>query len=280
MATESDPPSESMTPSASPGTWVLLRGLTREAAHWGSFPAVLSQAVPGARVVLLDLPGNGALHHQRSPTSIAALLAACRAELTRRGDVSPFYLLAMSMGAMVAAEWARTAPQELAGAVLVNTSMRPFSPFFQRLRPRNYGSLLRLAWPGPSSRQIEQTVLQLTSNRADAHAPVVSDWVAVRQQRPVSTGNALRQLLAAARYRYGEGNNPRPPTVPVLLLASAQDGLVSAACSLAIAQAWGAALALHPQAGHDLPLDDPQWVAAQVRDWLDQRPATPPMVSP
>jgi hypothetical protein len=27
-------------------------------------------------------------------------------------------------------------------------------------------------------------------------------------------------------------------------------------------------LAIHPGAGHDLPLDDAPWVAQQVRDWL------------
>ena len=42
------------------------------------------------------------------------------------------------LGAMVAAEWARVAPEELAGCVLINSSMRPFSKLQQRLRPANY----------------------------------------------------------------------------------------------------------------------------------------------
>jgi hypothetical protein len=32
---------------------------------------------------------------------------------------------------------------------------------------------------------------------------------------------------------------------------------------------------LHPSAGHDLPLDDGPWVAAQVRDWLTGNLPTP-----
>jgi hypothetical protein len=39
-------------------------------------------------------------------------------------------------------------------------------------------------------------------------------------------------------------------------------------CSREIAHRWGCPLAVHPQAGHDLPLDDGPWVLATVRDWL------------
>ena len=39
--------------------WVLLRGLTREAGHWGSFPNQLRKALGGTPVLTLDLPGAG-----------------------------------------------------------------------------------------------------------------------------------------------------------------------------------------------------------------------------
>jgi pimeloyl-ACP methyl ester carboxylesterase len=68
------------------GTWLLLRGLTREAGHWGDFPQQLQAALPEARILAIDLPGNGTLHRQASPSTIPAMVAACRAELaTRRG---------------------------------------------------------------------------------------------------------------------------------------------------------------------------------------------------
>jgi len=67
-------------------------------------------------------------------------------------------------------------------------------------------------------------------------------------------------LPAAARYRAP----PPPPPVPTLLLASTHDRLVRCACSRALARAWRCALVEHPHAGHDLPLDDPQWVVQQV----------------
>ena len=248
-------------------TWVLLRGLTREAAHWGGFVAALQQALPQAQVLALDLRGNGPLHGQPSGTTIAAAVDWCRAELARRGVQGPVHVLAMSLGAMVATEWAYRAPQEIAGCVLINTSFRPFSAFFQRLRPRNYGRLLRLMLGRAGPLAWERAVLAMTSNRAAQLQEVLPGWVALRERHPVSPGNAWRQLLAAARYRV----RARAPEVPLLILASVQDRLVSVRCSKVAAYRWGRLLRLHPWAGHDLPLDDPAWVVAQVQDWLGPR---------
>lgn len=250
-------------------TWVLLRGLTRSSAHWGDFPQALAQALPGARVVLLDLPGNGSRCDQTSPTSIAAVVEFCRAELRRQHLPPPYHLLALSMGAMVATQWAHDAPADLAGAVLINTSFRPFSPFFQRLRPRNYAGLLRVALPGTDGDAREHTVLRLTSNHPQRHMAALAQWQRLRQQHPVRASNALRQLLAAARFRA----SAQAPTCPVLLLGSEHDGLVDVQCTRAIAQRWGSTMALHPDAGHDLPLDDPQWVIDQLRQWLARHAA-------
>ncbi|SEA80255.1 MULTISPECIES: alpha/beta fold hydrolase [Acidovorax] len=250
-------------------TWVLLRGLTRETAHWGRFAEDFQSAWPGARVVSIDLPGNGRFHARQSPATVQGMVAACRAELARQGVQPPFHLLAMSLGAMVATEWARTAPQEISGCVLVNTSFRPFSPFFHRLRPRNYAALLGLALLPRSADAIERTVWRLTSNAPDPRSAVIRDWVAARTLRPVSAANALRQLAAAARYRAPA----LAPTPRILLLASQNDQLVDSRCSKAIARGWHCALALHADAGHDLPLDAPQWVIEQVQQW---RTATAP----
>lgn len=256
-------------------TWVLLRGLTREAAHWGDFPAVLQQALPGDRLHLLDLPGNGVRHAERSPATVDALVADVRQQLAQRGMATPVHVLALSLGAMVAAQWAHTAPQEVACAVLVNTSLRPFSPMHHRLQPHNWPRLLRLALGRPTAEAAERLVWQLTSRQRTVDETVLAQWVQARRQHPVRAANALRQLLAAVRYRAPA----QAPAVPLLLLAGAGDQLVDPRCSLALAQAWRLPLVQHARAGHDLPLDDPHWVADQVRDWvgagLQDRPRTP-----
>lgn len=242
--------------------WVLLRGLTREAGHWGAFPSLLAQAMPSAPVVTLDLPGTGHLHRARSPLRVEAIAEACREQLRALRPDMRCRLLGLSLGGMVAAAWAARWPEEVAACVLVNTSLRPFSPPQARLRPRQWPALLEVltahdAW------QAEHAVLRLTSSAPERHRAVVDAWVEVRQARPVSTSNALRQLVAAARYRHP---GPRP-AMPVLVVASARDGLVDPGCSAVLARRWNAEHALNPSAGHDLPLDQGPWLAARVAAW-------------
>ncbi len=245
-------------------TWVLLRGLTREAAHWGDFPALLRARLPAARVLTLDLPGCGSELRQRSPARIEGIVDALRAQLKARQVTTPVHLLALSLGGMVAVDWARRFPHELAGMVLVNTSLARFSRVDQRLRPGNLPALLRLLRAGRDAEAREAIVLRLTSARALVLQAVVPGWVDVRRARPVSAANAWRQLLAAACYRA-----PREaPAVPALVLSSAGDRLVDPACSRRLAETWHWPLAEHPSAGHDLPLDDGDWVVEQVACWL------------
>ena len=119
-------------------TWLLLRGLTRESRHWGDFLGQFQQALPGTQIMALDLPGNGHLNQQRSPLRIQDMVAHCRAQLASQNITLPYNILAMSMGAMVAVAWSDMYPREVTAQVLINTSMRPFSPFYHRLLPANY----------------------------------------------------------------------------------------------------------------------------------------------
>jgi pimeloyl-ACP methyl ester carboxylesterase len=162
---------------------------------------------------------------------------------------------------MVAVEWAAQAPQEVRACILVNSSMGGLSPPWQRLRPASYGALLRCLLPGTPLPDRERLVWSMTSGRA-AEASVLADWVAFADSRPVRAANVLRQLLAAARYR-----PPRRLAVPALVVAARGDRLVSPRCSQALAHAWGLPLVEHPWAGHDLPLDAPEWLAEQVARW-------------
>ncbi|MDE0853955.1 MAG: alpha/beta hydrolase [Nevskia sp.] len=246
-----------------PAPWIFLRGLTRDSHHWGGFPQLFAERVPGAQVIALDLPGNGPLNRLPSPLRVQDMAGYCRDELRRRGLAPPYNVLAMSLGAMAAVAWASLHAEELSACVLINTSLRPFSPFHHRLRPANYAALLRMAVAGADPRRSEATILRLTSRLQGTADGLLDDWAAWRRRNPVSAVNALRQILAAARYRA-----PRSAPVPTLVLNSARDGLVDPRCSQRLAQAWGCPIRIHPQAGHDLPLDDGEWVAQSVRDWL------------
>ncbi len=188
----------------------------------------------------------------------------CHAELLRQGIASPCRVLAMSLGAMVAVAWAQRHPQDLAAAVLINTSLRPFSSLFQRLRPANYPRLLRLFALPASEREIETAILRMTTRLVSDPDAVIAQWLQWRRENPVSRQNALRQMIAAARYRAPSA----PPLACLFLLASERDGLVHVACSRRLARQWDVPLAFHSAAGHDLALDDAAWVLGHLRHWL------------
>jgi pimeloyl-ACP methyl ester carboxylesterase len=257
-------------PPASAGVWLLLRGLSRESGHWGVFPEHLLNELrtlqPGSRLLLMDLPGTGALRRQASPTQVSAIVDACRAELQRRGVHGAISVLGMSLGAAVLSDWANRYPGEIEAGVLINPSLRPFSELFRRPRPLNYLGLALLSLSRFSARMREERVLQLTT-RLTPSQTVIDRWVELQRQHPLGVRNTARQLLASLRYRASRTR----PAAPMLLLCSKADTLVDWRCSQAISRAWGAPLRLHTKAGHDLPLDDPQWVARAVADWLRDR---------
>lgn len=247
-------------------TWVLLRGLAREARHWGVFPQLLQQQLPpGDQVLALDLPGNGRLWRERSPAAVDAMVESVRAQLRAQQQAGPVLLVGLSLGGMVAAQWAHRFRGEVQGCVLINSSFRGLSLPWQRLRPRAVGPLLASALPGVPLARRERTVLRLTSGLPVA-TRVLEEWVEHARSRPVAVGNVLRQMLAAARLRA-----PASWSTPGFVVASARDGLVSPRCSAAIACAWGLPLRVHPAAGHDLPLDDPEWLAGEIAGWAASR---------
>ena len=253
-------------------TWIFLRGLTRESRHWDRFPEAFLQEVPDAEIHTPDLPGNGTRNTENSPTRVDEIAECIRARLFAQGIHPPYHVLAMSLGAMAAISWASRHPDEIRGCVLINTSLRPFSPFYQRLKPGNYRRLLTLALRAASERDWEIAILGITSRHAERPAELLENWIGYRRQYPVSRRNAFQQLLAAARYKAP----PAKPDSPILVLASKEDALVHASCSRQLAALWHTAYAEHPTAGHDLPLDDGLWVARQVKRWLQTLPPPRP----
>lgn len=252
-----------MSPPPLNGTpWVLLRGLSRAAGHWGDVPRRLSRAT-GRPVHCLDLPGNGSAAALVSPTAVPDMAAHLQAEVVARGLQGPFDVVGLSMGAMVACEWAARHPQQVRSAILVNGSLRGLSPFHHRLRPAAYPALLRLAFTAPGDHRWEDTIFDLTSCRPALRAQVMPAWLQLRRAAPVRHGNVLRQLVAAARFRAPA----EAPPVPALVLRGGADRLVDPRCSAAIARHWRLPLQTHPTAGHDLPLDEPGWLVDTLTRW-------------
>ena len=248
-------------------TWVLLRGLAREHRHWGDFPEKLQRHFPGSQVVTPDLPGNGNHAGITSPANIRDMLLFLRKDIASVISRGPVHIIGLSMGGMLAIEWMSSFPEECAAGVLINTSLKGTSPHYHRLRPRNYHRTLYALFTRNRHAR-EKAILQMTSNLYPNAESLLRRWVSYTEENTVSSLNTLRQLIAASRYPI-----PRQkPDVPILLLSSQHDKLVNPRSSASIAQNWSLPLATHPLAGHDIPLDDPEWVCSEIEHWLSGKP--------
>ncbi|MDD5578219.1 MAG: alpha/beta hydrolase [Methylobacter sp.] len=244
---------------------LLLRGLLREQRHWGGFVRQLQAEFPGREIITLDIPGNGLLYQEKSPCAIAGMTDRLRNQIPQKIQSSGLTLIALSMGGMIAIDWMIRHPAEVNNAVLINTSVRPFSPFYQRLRWQNY-FLVGKAFAMQRFER-EQLILFLTSNLLTENTRLLSDWVQWNKECPVSPANALRQLLATAKFSVTERLRQ-----PVLIVSSRLDRLVHHQCSIDLAKAWDVPFIEHPSAGHDLSLDDPAWLSHHIGSWMKALP--------
>ena len=238
-------------------SWILLRGLTREAAHWGDFVPALAAAMPGVELVTVDLPGAGQSADAWPPT-IAEAMELVRAEANRRATGARRFVFGVSLGGMITMEWAARHPGELGGVVVGASSARDVAPVWRRMRPR---ALARLAL-GAMKRDVaarEAAVVRVVSNRQDRWEETTRRWVDIQRARPMAAATARGQILAGARYRA-----PAALGVPALFLVGLGDRLVHPDCSRALAARYGAPLAEHPSAGHDLTTDAGDWVVDEL----------------
>lgn len=244
--------------------WLLLRGLSREAGHWGEFVPLLQTRFPSAQIHTLDLPGTGSRYTEDSPTRINAIMTAVRSEADRQGLLhAPLTLLGLSLGGMVAWEWLSKHPEEINAAVLLNSSMASLSPFYRRLRWQSYPNFFNLLLQ-PNRYRRELAIIRIIANRRDDDEQTARAWAQIQADHPVRFCNTVRQLYAAANY---SPQNSKPD-IPILLLNARGDRLVDPNCSEAIKNNWQLPLLTHPWAGHDLTLDDGAWVADALSQWL------------
>ena len=242
--------------------WFFLRGLVRESGHWNEFPKLFQEKFPDRKVILLDLPGNGAYYQKQSPSTVSELADHVRQDFLRTPRADKNFIFAISLGAMVAMEWLQSHPNDVNAAVLINSSLRGLSPFYDRLRPQNYLTILTLLFSNDLHHR-EKEILRITSNKPKVHEAISLAWTKLQQQHPVSKRNAIQQIFAAMKYK----PKPLKPNIPLLILNGLGDRLVHPRCSEKLASFWSAPIMKHPSAGHDLCLDEPEWVLEQLELW-------------
>lgn len=244
----------------------------RESAHWEDFPKIFESAFPGNKVIPLDLPGSGMNWNLKCPLTVSEMAEVLREqakiridqEIKERGKQPDCYVLAISLGGMVALEWLQKFPEDFSGGVFINMSLSGVNAFYRRLKPKSWVPLLKIVLT-KDVKQRERKILKLTTSRFEPKEANLENRVLAYEKHPVTKTSFVRQLIAASRFR----PTPKRVVPPVLLLNSLGDKLVDSNCSSTIGEKWSWQVKTHPTANHDLPLEDPDWVISQIRNWLD-----------
>jgi pimeloyl-ACP methyl ester carboxylesterase len=250
--------------------WIFLRGLVREQRHWGEFrPAFQKRfGLEEDQVIALDFPGIGTENQREFPLSMAALVEDLRAR-ARIAAGEKVTIFSMSLGSMCALQWASMHPGEIAGLVVVNTSAANLSSVTDRaswFAWKSFGKIF-------ASRNVferERHVLELTSNLKTDRGDLVEFWASFAPPKRDFLRTASKQLWVASRF-----SAPASLSVPLLVLSSSADRLVSAKCSAVLARRYGVENHVHLKGGHDLILDDPEWIIQRTAEWAESLPRSP-----
>jgi pimeloyl-ACP methyl ester carboxylesterase len=235
--------------------WVFLRGLTRANIHWGDFPQIFQQINPEVKTQFLELPGNGEYFDLQTPTDPKAVVDFLRSKNSFSQTNQKFHLCGISLGGMIALKWAELYPDEVLSLAVINSSLRQCSPFYERMRANNYfNTIMTLLFD--SAEEQECKLLMLTSNSFAKSEKFLSGFIQFAKTNPTSKINFVRQLVLANQIHI-QGL----PKIPVRIISSEKDRLVSAKCSEQICRNFHIQGIIHPTAGHDLPLDEPEWLA-------------------
>lgn len=246
--------------------WILLRGLGRDKRHWGAFVQQFQQTFSHDQVSAIDTCGNGDFSCVSSPLSIAEYTEHCRQQLNKAivwDKAEKIHLVGLSLGGMIALDWAQRFPNEVQSMTLINSSVANLTPWYQRI---NLSALVRLANTvigHKSSKIIEQAILQVSSN-LPIQPHTLKCWTEYREAQATSLLNLIRQLIAASRFKAYKSACITP-----LILNSKVDRLVNCRASEDIYRYLGGHIIVHPTAGHDLPLDDSVWVIQQIKRHID-----------
>lgn len=241
---------------------VLLRGLTRASFHWTDFPSSLKRQLNVNQVFCLELPGNGTLHQQTTPALIDEAVEVYRSQLPGNVKKKGIIIFSISLGSMIANRWTEMYPDEIKGLILTNTSFSNLNPFYHRMRISSFLELIRTLWM-KNPEDIERIILDRTVNNKEIQKTYLNKFVDFRKNHPISLLSILNQLRLAQQARFTE-----KPKCPTLIIASKKDYLISYKCSKRLSKKFNIPIKIHPSAGHDITLDDPEWVIQTLAEFF------------
>lgn len=219
-------------PAGGPAPWAVLALVHGIGSHGGSF-APLAEALTdeGVIVAAVDLPGHGRSPGRRGDAPSWEALQDAVDQLLERARREapglPCFLLGHSLGAAIALDAAERLSGRLGGVVVSNPALavEPTGPLRLRLL---LARLLARLWPG-------FTLATGITLEAAAHDPAVRERIAAD---PLRHDRCSARLAVAwqRRSRALMADAPRFP-LPLLVLQSSADGVISAAAVQAYVRA-------------------------------------------
>lgn len=247
-------------------SFYLLRGLTREAGHWGDrTEKALKLEYPNAVINYLDLPGAGIYHQDKAPLSIKKMVEFIKErDTTFMNDTNDKIIVASSLGGIVAMEWVLQYPMDFVGAVLMSASYRGVCDLNERINPDIRPEMRQVLLSG-DTRERENLLVKINANDSRYYTSRTDDWTRIQNAHPMTKANIARQTIAGLKYSADD----RIPSIPILFLASEGDRMVCVECAEKIQAHYGGQLAVHEWAGHSLPDDAPEWIVENISAWTD-----------
>ncbi|MCF6473374.1 alpha/beta hydrolase [Nonomuraea sp. MG754425] len=206
------------------------------------------------RLLVPDLPGHDRSHEAAYTTS-SAVVAELAAHLARLPEGTDVTVAGFSLGGQIAVELAATHPELVTRVVVVSalTTGVPMAGLSDRLVGLA-APLARQAWFA----RLQAKALFIPDDLLD-------DYLRTSKALPKDSLLALTRANSAFRTPPAWRKFPGP----VLLLAGGKeprtlrDGMRQLGHDHA-----GSELVVHPDAGHGLPLQYPDWFNTRVGDWL------------
>jgi pimeloyl-ACP methyl ester carboxylesterase len=244
--------------------FLLLRGLSRDSRHWLNFPDFLKKKKLIKNLYLLDLPGFGESIEVDSPHKVEEIVDFLRIKWAEINEKGPTIIVSVSFGGMVAINWISRFPDDFKAIVVMNSSLPKLSPRFKRIKPRAFIDFIRMfSYPDYESR--EKLILELTSNNSENVGKYLKLFSSFQVEKPATKKNTILQIIAARNIKV-----PDEIKIPSLFLTSRHDRLVDYSCSEKIADHLNGRLEINEVSGHDLTLDEPEWVADKIYSWLEE----------
>ncbi len=249
-------------------SFTFLRGLTRESEHWGSFRKKFEKRYSPENLFFCDLPGTGKLHSIPPVYNFSTLIDTVRLQILDKNlnnrNFQYRVLVGMSFGGMVACQWLAKYSNDFDAIILINSSASDLSTMNQRMNL----SCVRYLLPAVLKLNMEmreRRILQCVSNKK-VDEEEVNRWIKIQKNSPVTIKTFLSQLFLASTFSIKKISF----SIPTLVIYSSKDRLVSFQASENIANYLNAEKSIHKWAGHDIALDDPDWLLNEILNFSEK----------